>query len=424
MCMSQQRRGTRGIDMPTEDVLPPGAERELLLALHVLYIDADRPGVRDIETKMKDDDELPGTMNRQAVSDVLAGRVFSRKMQAEALGMFLAKTAKADPGPVREYVGRLWKEADAERRRPLGQQPAQVQDVQEGGGTPPQPGSLLYALHHLEDELFPHEIESDIALMVTGPTDSRWDALAGLLQDTGSALVVGRLTHWHPGPGEPVVKVMGLELGRYESATDPAERRRLLSTRTLIRHTVAAATDLEPHQVVLRTGPGGRLHVRGIDTIDISLTLDGDLAVVGLTRVGLIGVGIATAQSIAARPPGELLDVLAPHEVDSLRSIPPEERMSRLMNLWVLKDAYTKCLGQGRQFSYTAFGISTDQLAAPAFVSPEISSPHDAAWSFATYSTGQGHRIGAAVYDAKFSDTPPLLGNRGLKAKLRNFLTG
>ncbi|GLV88030.1 hypothetical protein Slala03_77190 [Streptomyces lavendulae subsp. lavendulae] len=420
--MSQQRRGTRGIDIPTEDVLPPGAARELLLALHVLYIDADRPGVRDIETGMKEDDELPGTMNRQAVSDVLAGRVFPRLMQTKALAMFLAKSAGGDPEPVREWVERLWKEAYEERRRAVGQQTAADQDAQEGGDGAPEPGSLLHALHHLEDELFPHEIESDIALMVTGPTDDRWGALAGILQDAGSALVVGRLTHWQPSPAESVVSLLGPELGRYEKTKDPAERRRLLSTRALIRHSVAAATDLKPHQVVLRTSPGGRLYVRGMDTIDIGLTLDGDLAVVGLTRVGLIGVGIATAQSVAARPPAELLDVLAPHEVDFLRSIAREERMSRLMNLWVLKDAYTKCIGQGRQLHYTAFGFTTDQPATPAFLSPEISSPHDDDWSFATYSTGRGHRIGAAVY-TQLPDAPPSLLDRGLRAKLRNFLT-
>ncbi|MEU3910369.1 4'-phosphopantetheinyl transferase superfamily protein [Streptomyces sp. NPDC029721] len=420
--MPQERRGTRGIDMPTEVVVPPGAVRDLLLALHELYINADRPGVREIESAIQKDNDLPGTMNKQTVSDVLSGRAFSRLNQAKALAMFFAKRAGTDPKPVGEQVGRLWKEADRERRRPIEQQAVDGHNGQEYDG-PPQPGSLLHVLHHLEDELFPHEIESDIALMVTGPADNRWEALAGVLGKAGSALVVGRLTHWQPGPDEPVVPLLGSELACYESTADPAERRRLLGTRMLVRHSVATAAQIEPHQVVLRTSPGGRLSVRGMDRINISLTLDGDLAVVGLTEIGRIGVGIATAESVADRPAEELLDVLAPHEVDFLRSIPPGERMPRLMNLWVLKDAYTKAIGQGRRFSYPAFGFTTGDSATPtAFLSRESSSPHDDAWSFATYSTGRGHRIGVAVCDAGFSNTRYVFGGR-LKGKLRKFLT-
>jgi 4'-phosphopantetheinyl transferase len=368
---------------------------------------------------MKDDDDLPATLNRQAVSDVLSGRAFPRLRQAEALGMFLAKLVGKDPEVVRQSLGGLWKQADLERRSPFKEQAA-AGDSGRKGDSVPQPGSLLHALYNLEDELFPHEIESDVALMVSGPTDSRWDSVTDVLSRAGSVLIVGRLTHWQPGPDEPISLLLGPELGRYEREKDPAERRRLLRTRLLIRHAVAAATGCNPHEVQLTHRIGGSPYIRGLDRIDISLTVEGDLAVVGLSEVGLIGVGIATAESVADRPSGELLDILAPHEVDFLRSIPREERMSRLMNLWVLKDAYTKAIGQGRQFSYTEFEFTVDQPDAPS-LSFERSTP-ESRWSFAIYSTSQGHRIGTAVHNAGYDDESFPIGE-DFMAKMRQFVT-
>ncbi|MFE7948193.1 4'-phosphopantetheinyl transferase superfamily protein [Streptomyces sp. NPDC057426] len=409
--------------MPTEAVLPHGPERELLLAIHALYIDADRPGVRTIESGMQDDNDLPATMNRGTASMVLSGRQFPGRLAAIALGMFLAKQAGTDTSAARESIDRLWREADQDRRtardspssgeadgpREPARSSTALDSARSDEGTNPlaepasAPGSLLHTLYHLEDQLFPHEIESDIALMVTGPTDIRWDSFAALLKEAGSVLVVGSLEHWHPEDIESINPVLGRELQRYMDEEDPSERRRLLATRRLIRHTVAAATGLEPHQPVLATRVGGGLYVRGVDSIDISLSVQGDLAVVGLTRIGRIGVSLATAQSVSARPARELLEVLAPHEVDLLRSIPAQLRMPRLISLWVLKNAYAKAIGQGRNLSYTDFGFAEDQADAPQLVY-ELPSANNAAWSFAVHPTTQGHRIGSAIYDVGYGD--------------------
>ncbi|MFJ7274839.1 hypothetical protein [Kitasatospora sp. NPDC098663] len=60
--------------MPSEDDVPPGAERDLLLALHELYDKAGRPGVKRISEAVKSDDSFSDVVSHETVSKLLDGR--------------------------------------------------------------------------------------------------------------------------------------------------------------------------------------------------------------------------------------------------------------------------------------------------------------------------------------------------------------
>jgi NACHT domain/Pentapeptide repeats (8 copies) len=65
----------RGIRMPDENVLPPGALRDLTATVHALYRAAGRPSVREIAQRILDNADLRGTASHESVRAVLHGRL-------------------------------------------------------------------------------------------------------------------------------------------------------------------------------------------------------------------------------------------------------------------------------------------------------------------------------------------------------------
>jgi len=62
-----------GVRMPDEGPLPPGARRDLVLAVHELYGLAGKPSTRTISARIRDRNDLPGTLSHESVSAVLRG---------------------------------------------------------------------------------------------------------------------------------------------------------------------------------------------------------------------------------------------------------------------------------------------------------------------------------------------------------------
>ncbi|MPY48787.1 hypothetical protein [Streptomyces acidicola] len=115
--------------MPSEEALPPGAQRQFLEELHVHYRQAGRPAVRTIE-------EVSGqTVSRETARRLLVGRALGRWKVVEALFVALCRISKTDPdvpkweggyedGPTyRDHLRNLWNTAiDAPAPTPLAEQ--------------------------------------------------------------------------------------------------------------------------------------------------------------------------------------------------------------------------------------------------------------------------------------------------------------
>ncbi len=92
-------RGAKGVEMPGEDVVPPGPQRQLLLEIHRLYRMAGCPSVRDISTAIKSRNDLKATLNRNLISRILNGKQQATAPQLDSLVRHLAGISVSDPDP-------------------------------------------------------------------------------------------------------------------------------------------------------------------------------------------------------------------------------------------------------------------------------------------------------------------------------------
>lgn len=79
-----------GVELPGEDRLPAGPQRELALALHDLYRGAGRPPLRRIALEIRADSQYPDTVSHEAAGAMLRGQGTPRWSKLECLVRFLA----------------------------------------------------------------------------------------------------------------------------------------------------------------------------------------------------------------------------------------------------------------------------------------------------------------------------------------------
>ncbi|MEW9531978.1 hypothetical protein [Microbispora sp. NPDC049125] len=101
--------------MPDERQLPSGPRRGLTAALHDLYALAGKPAVRKISTRIRERDDLPGTLSHEGVSAVLRGVTLPRWDNLESLVRVLVeqqRVGEADVEMVVMHIHTLWRAAD------------------------------------------------------------------------------------------------------------------------------------------------------------------------------------------------------------------------------------------------------------------------------------------------------------------------
>jgi 4'-phosphopantetheinyl transferase len=182
------------------------------------------------------------------------------------------------------------------------------------------------------------------------------------LDDTGWTVVCTTWGQWLTAalldPG--LRPLLGHDWPRYRQTPAAAGRMRFAVSRFVIKHTAATALDVPAHTLDLGYLPGGRPVLRGLGgELEISLAHTDELIVVGVSRSGPLGVDAEPADRDVSF---ELLrdHVCTPEEARELGGLPEEERRARLLELWTLKEAYTKALGHGLRRSFTSFGFRAD----------------------------------------------------------------
>ena len=86
------------IGSPDERRLPVGARRELVLAVHVLYTDAGRPGTRAVASAIRRSD-LPSTVSHETLSALLHGRAVPDWARMESIVRHFAHVSVRRPDP-------------------------------------------------------------------------------------------------------------------------------------------------------------------------------------------------------------------------------------------------------------------------------------------------------------------------------------
>ncbi|KQZ06925.1 phosphopantetheinyl transferase [Streptomyces sp. Root55] len=251
-----------------------------------------------------------------------------------------------------------------------------------------------------------------------------WDAVHAQLLRTGTALIHGTMPAWLPSGGtdEELRRRLGRDWQRYENLTRPLMRDRFVASRLLLRHAAAAVLHTAPELVDLAYQPGGRPYVRGCDQIDISLSHTEEMMVVGITRLGRIGVDVERADRRLAHT-GSENQACTPYEKALLDAGGEGARNDAMVRLWTLKEAYSKALGQGLRFRFTGFGFSTED-GVTRLVRPDGSPVQGGEWQFATFPAGDGYVVSVAVCDTGFGELSDLSVATTLDAGMLDTLLG
>lgn len=102
------------IELPAEDVVPPGPYRRLLVELHRLYKAAGRPALRTLSAEIREDNDLPVTLSHEAIRQILRGvGGIPRWPTLKSLAWVLARHAQPHRSPdaeVKRFL-HLWEAA-------------------------------------------------------------------------------------------------------------------------------------------------------------------------------------------------------------------------------------------------------------------------------------------------------------------------
>ncbi|MFJ6072563.1 4'-phosphopantetheinyl transferase family protein [Streptomyces sp. NPDC093065] len=277
---------------------------------------------------------------------------------------------------------------------------------------------------------------------VDGP-GGPWARLLHDLDASGVGLVYASLADWRQQlpPEEERRFLLGRDWARYSKLNGEQLRDRFLATRLLIRSTAAVALGTEASSLELSYGLNGRVHLRGHDQIDVSLSHTGDLLLCGITSLGVIGVDAEPLERRLSGRDVETLMCTAPERL-RLAATADEERNGVLLSLWTLKEAYSKALGQGLRFPFTEFGFRTGAeppgpagrgereergpadgevpgAAETILLERSDGTPvADDTWRFATFDLPSGHLAALALQDTRRSDQPDTRAGTALNRQI------
>lgn len=170
-----------GVNAPTEAELPPGARRDLMLALQRLYAWAGKPTVRTISDWILENDDLPSTLSRDFVSRTLRGDA-PRWHNLKSLVHVLVEhqeVGASNVAAVLAEIHELWVLADASpvpRRRTRMSKPEEPERGSASGAPAayrlePEPRAEP---EENQDELSMPQLPSDVVLEVEGMWRRGW----------------------------------------------------------------------------------------------------------------------------------------------------------------------------------------------------------------------------------------------------------
>lgn len=136
------------------------------------------------------------------------------------------------------------------------------------------------------------------------------------------------------------------------------DRDRFVVARGSLRHILARYVAQPPERIRLDYGPAGKPFLREHPGLHFNLSHAADLALVGVSRCGPIGVDVEEIHSSATVESVRGL-VLSPPEQELLRALSAATRRERFTWLWTRKEAYIKADGRGLQLELGRIDVAT-----------------------------------------------------------------
>jgi len=144
--------------------------------------------------------------------------------------------------------------------------------------------------------------------------------------------------HWH-----------ALDAGerhRASSFRNEADRQRFVIARGTLRVLLGHWLRIEPSAVSFSSNDFGKPTLATGHPLHFNTSHSGNWIVHGLSSAGPLGVDVEAGLPEPFAP-DEFERVLAPAELERLRSLPASRRSAAFTELWVCKEAYAKALGEG-----------------------------------------------------------------------------
>ncbi|SEB31150.1 4'-phosphopantetheinyl transferase [Streptomyces misionensis] len=226
-----------------------------------------------------------------------------------------------------------------------------------------------------------------------------WQRIERSLHERGAALVYGVLEDWRPADLDDagLRDLLGADWERYAGMAHEPVRARFAASRRLIKYVAGRAVGAPPHSVELAYRPGGRPYLRGCAQLDISLSHTGDLLLVGVSARGGIGVDVELTRR-RMRLTGMESRFWTPHEIAQLGEVGEDRRPGEMVRLWTLKEAYSKAIGQGMRFRFSAFGFDVD-AGRPRVLTPDGEPGTGPEWVFGTARVADAYTVSWAMHD-------------------------
>ncbi|MFI5689511.1 4'-phosphopantetheinyl transferase family protein [Streptomyces sp. NPDC051636] len=187
------------------------------------------------------------------------------------------------------------------------------------------------------------------------------------------------------------------EHARWARLRTEAARRRHLGARLLCRSVLGAYAGAPPDQFRFRKGHFGRPELDP-NPWRLRFNLSHTDGLIACVVTDGLPCGIDVERLLVAPSVVRFgVERLAPAERARLDAAPPAVRSREFVDVWVLKEAYTKALGSGFQYGFDSFQLGPDSRRGVLLEDPR-QPEHDAVcWQFALSTTSTGHRLAVAV---------------------------
>jgi 4'-phosphopantetheinyl transferase len=177
------------------------------------------------------------------------------------------------------------------------------------------------------------------------------------------------------------------------------DRHLFVIAHALMRTTLSRYAPLDPKRWSFERNPYGRpspVLREGFPPLRASLSHTDGLAACAVTLGRDVGVDVEVRRE-QAFDRGLMEHCLTSEELSALLAMPEEDRESRFLETWTLKEAYLKARGIGMSLGLTRFSINRDGDAPPRVsLSPDLQDD-PAQWQLSLFRPTARHQAALAV---------------------------
>ncbi len=189
------------------------------------------------------------------------------------------------------------------------------------------------------------------------------------------------------------------ECKRYQRFFFEPDRLTFLVAHALVRTALSSYSPTLPAQWSFRFNRYGRPEIDaagGSSSLRFNLTHSGDLVACVVSKTIACGIDVESM-----RPVENLMRlaraVLAPQELEELRSRPPGERLAHFYEYWTLKESYIKARGLGLSLPLRALDFRFEGAHLAGFETTAAVGDDRSYWQFSVGQVDASHKLAVAL---------------------------